>query len=273
MAYDETSTKKRIQNTIIYNSIILLIFIYWFYYSTEVNISVLLMICLSIFFIILTKFMVERKSGFESKDILLYVLLFFIPFSLFTSITFYSNDSFSFFIPFNNLEGIVHNHNFSLFLIYFGIILLKLFGIRVYFSRNKKILEVGRGDEIFQFFTKDLDKKKILLLILLFPLVAFIEELIYRSLLISVFTYYLNFNYAISIIIISFIFGLVHYSTSQNWGHVISTLLSSIIYSLALIQLGILYPWIFHLITNLVVLFFYFRISKKVSHQDSSINS
>ncbi|MFW9818410.1 MAG: hypothetical protein ACFFE5_02275, partial [Candidatus Thorarchaeota archaeon] len=48
-----------------------------------------------------------------------------------------------------------------------------------------------------------------------------------------------------------------------NWGHVISTLISSIIYSLALIQLGLLYPWIFHLSTNLFVLLFYYQGKKK----------
>ncbi|MFX1309615.1 MAG: type II CAAX prenyl endopeptidase Rce1 family protein, partial [Promethearchaeota archaeon] len=106
--------------------------------------------------------------------------------------------------------------------------------------------------------------------IILFPLVAFVEELIYRTLLLSVFTYYLNLNYFLSILFISIIFGLVHYSTSRNWGHVVSTLISSIIYSLALIQLGILYPWLFHLSTNLFVLLFYYQGTKKISIQNSA---
>ena len=115
--------------------------------------------------------------------------------------------------------------------------------------------------------------KKIIILIILFPLVAFIEELIYRSLLLSVLTYYIRLDYIFSIIIISVIFGLVHYSTSHNWGHVISTLISSIIYSLALIQLGIFYPWIFHLSTNLFVLLFYYQGTKKIANQKSPENS
>jgi membrane protease YdiL (CAAX protease family) len=159
-----------------------------------------------------------------------------------------------------------HNHNIFLFLIYFSVIILKLLGIKVYFSRNKKFFEVGQGDEIFQFFIKERDSKRIIFIVILFPLSALVEELIYRSLLISIFTYYLNFNYILSIIVISIIFGLVHYSTSHNWGHVISTLLSSIIYSLALIQLGILYPWLFHLSTNLFVLLFYYQASKKANN-------
>ncbi|MFW9829586.1 MAG: type II CAAX prenyl endopeptidase Rce1 family protein [Candidatus Thorarchaeota archaeon] len=207
--------------------------------------------------------MIQRKYGFTTKDKALYLLLFFIPFSLYVSIILYSNSSLSFFIPFDRFVGMKLNHNFFLFLIYVSIIGLKLLGIKIYFSRNKNILEVGQGDEIFQFFTRNIDYKKVILLVILFPLSAYIEELIYRSLLISVFTYYLNFNYILTIIIISIIFGLVHYSTSHNWGHVISTLISSIVYSLALIQLGILYPWLFHLSTNLFVLLFYYQARKK----------
>ena len=77
-------------------------------------------------------------------------------FSLFDDI------SFSIFIPFNSLVGFNHNHNFVFFLIYFLIILLKLSGIKVYFSRNVKILEEGRGDNIFQFFTTGITYKKII---------------------------------------------------------------------------------------------------------------
>lgn len=270
MSYDENLVKNRIKNSIIYNSIIFLFFIYWFFYSSIDNILMPIAICVAIFLIIIAKLITERKNGFNRKEILLYVLLFFIPFSLYANVILFYNTSITFFIPFDSLVGINHNHNIILFLLYFSIILLKLIGIKIYFSRNVKILEEGRGDEIFQFFTKNLNYKKIILLIILFPLVAFIEELIYRTLLLSVLTYYLNWEYFLSIIFISIIFGLVHFSTSKNWGHVISTFISSIIYSLALIQLGLLYPWIFHLSTNLFVLLFYYQGKKKyVTHKIS----
>jgi membrane protease YdiL (CAAX protease family) len=141
--------------------------------------------------------------------------------------------------------------------------MLKLIGVKLFFMKNEKILKEGRGDDLFKYFTKDLTRKKILLLVILFPLVAFIEELIYRSFFLSILTYYLNWDIIISIVVISIIFGLVHYSTSQNWGHVLSTFISSVIYSFALIQLGILYPWIFHLATNLFVILFYYKTFKK----------
>ena len=273
MSYDESLVKNRIRNTLIYNSIIFLIFLFWFFYSTVDDVSILLLMCTIIFLLIFTKFMVERKYGFTTNEKVMYILLFFIPFSLYINIVLFHNASLTIFIPFNNLVGINHNHNFILFLIYFSVILFKLIGIKFYFSRNENILQEGRGDDIFKFFTQNITYKKVILLVILFPLVAFIEELIYRSFLLSVLTYYLNWDYILSILVISIIFGLVHYSTSQNWGHVISTLISSIIYSLALIQLGLLYPWIFHLMTNLTVLLFYSQTMKKRLHLKSSENS
>jgi len=272
MMYDESLVKDRIKNSLIYNSIIFLIFLFWFFYSAVDNISVLLLICVIIFLIIFTKFMVERKYGLTINEKMMFILLFLIPFSLYINIVLFYNASFTIFIPFNSLVGIRHNHNLILFLIYASIILFKLIGIKIYFSRNTTILEEGKGDDIFQFFTKNVTYKKLILLVILFPLVAFIEELIYRSFLLSVLIYYLNWDYILSIIIISVIFGLVHYSASHNWGHVISTLISSIIYSLALIQLGLIYPWIFHLMTNLFVLLFYFQGTKKIKHQKASKN-
>ena len=265
MSYDESLVHKRITNSIIYNIIIFLIFTFWFFYSTFDNISILLLLCFIIFLIIFTKFMIERRHGFTFKEKILYILLFLIPFSLYVNIVLFYDASITLFLPFYSLVGINHKHNIFLFLLYFSIILLKLLGIKVYLSTNLNILEEGRGDEIFQFFTKEMNYRKIILLVLLFPLAAFVEELVYRMLLISVLIYYLNLDYILSIIFISVIFGLVHYSTSQNWGHVFSTLISSIIYSLALIQLGILYPWMFHLLTNLAVLFFYYNGKKKAS--------
>ena len=266
MPDNENQVKNRIKNSIVYNLIIILIFVFWFYFSSFENILMLYGICIAIFLIILVKLIIELKNGFNRKDILIYILLFLIPFSLIANVILFYNTSITIFIPFNNLVGIIHHNNIILFLIYFSIVSLKLIGIKIYFSRNVTILEEGKGDEIFQFFTKNLNYKKIILLIIFFPLVAFVEELIYRTLLISVLTYYLNWNYLLTIIFISIIFGLVHFSTSQNWGHVISTLLSSIIYSLALIQMGILYPWLFHLLTNLFVLLFYYQLIKKRSH-------
>ena len=111
MTYDDSFTKTKIYNSIIYNLIICLIFVFWFFYSTGNNISILILISLIIFLIILAKFMIQRKYGFTMKDKALYLLLFFIPFSLSVSIVLYSNMSLSFFIPFDRFVGMNHNHN------------------------------------------------------------------------------------------------------------------------------------------------------------------
>ena len=273
MTYDESLVKNRISNTLIYNSIIVLFFLFWFFYSTVDKVSVLLLINSIIFLVIFTKFMVERKHGFTKNEKVMYILLFLIPFYLHINIILFINNLPAFFIPFYSLVGIQHNHNLILFLLYFSVILLKLIGIKIYFVKNTKVLKRGSGDEFFKYFTTKLTHKKVLLLIILFPLAAFVEEIIYRSFFLSIFIYYFNWDSILSIIVISIIFGLVHYSTSQNWGHVISTLISSIIYSFALIQLGLLYPWIFHLMTNLTVLLFYSQTMKKRLRQKSSENS
>ena len=266
MTYNESLTNDRIRIRIIYNSIIFLIFLFWFSYYTFEDVSILILLSLVTFLVILAKFMIDRKYGFTEKELVVYILLFLIPFYLYINIILFINDLPAFFIPFYNLVGIKHNHNLILFLLYFSLILIKLIGIKIYFVKNIKIIKRGSGDEIFKYFTRNLTYKRVLLLIIFFSLAAFVEELVYRSFLLSIFIYYFNWDSILSIIVISVIFGLVHYSTSKNWSHVISTLISSIIYSFALIYLGLLYPWIFHLATNLFVLLFYHQAFKKNFH-------
>ncbi len=263
MTYIENQTKRRIKNSIVYNSIIFLIFLLWFSYSTLTTLPIPLFICFIILLFVIINFIVDRRQEISFNEQIIYLFLIFLPVYLFANIMVSFNfDSPIFFIPFESLVGIKHNHNIILVLIYFSIILLKLIGVKIYFAKNIKFLEEGKGDEIFQYFTRNLTYKKGLTAVILFSLGAFVEELIYRSFLLSVVTYYINWNYTISIFFISIIFGMVHYSTSHNWSHVISTLVSSIIYSLALIQLGLLYPWIFHLTTNVFVLLFYYQGKK-----------
>jgi len=263
MIYIENQTKRRIKNSIVYNSIIILVFLIWFSYSMLANLLIPILICLIILSFVIINFLIDQKQEISFKEQIIYLFLIFLPVYLFINIivSYYVNPTF-FIIPFEILAGIKHNHNIILIFFYFSIVLLKLIGVKIYFVKNVKFLEEGRGDEIFQYFTRNLTYKKVLILIILFPLVAFVEELIYRSFLLGVIIYVTNWNYTISIIFISIIFGMVHYFTSHNWGHVFSTLLSSIIYSLALIQLGLLYPWMFHLLTNAFVLLFYYQAKK-----------
>ncbi|MHA2008382.1 MAG: CPBP family glutamic-type intramembrane protease [Promethearchaeota archaeon] len=98
---------------------------------------------------------------------------------------------------------------------------------------------------------------------LLFPLSALVEELIYRSLFLSFLMYYFNFNLVVGIMFSSFIFGFVHFSKKKNHNHTLSIIISSIIYFIALIQLGLLFAWILHLFTNLSVLLIYYLAAKR----------
>jgi len=264
MTYEEIIVEEKIKNSIGFYSIILFTFIFWFVYSSLDSISLVIfivfIISLLIFIIILRKF----RQGISVQEKVLYCLLTVIPFSLYINVIYFSRAySSPFFIPFYSLVGIIHDHNIILVLFYFSIILVKLIVIKIYFVRKMKTSDYGRGEEIFRYFVRDITIRKVLLISIYFPLSAFIEELIYRSLLLSVFMYYLKLNFIISTIIVSLIFGLVHYSASRNWRHVLSTLISSFVYSFALIQLGILYPWLFHLSTNLFVLLFYHQARKK----------
>ena len=263
MANQNNLIKTKIRRRILYNSTIFLIFLFWFCYSMFDNIILLYLICFVLVFFIIFSLIIDSKQGLNTQNIIIYISLLLIPIVFLIVISFsYIPFSPPFFFSFTNLIGIRHKIDILSFLILFSLILLKLIGIKVYMGKSAEILEVGKGDPIFQFFTVDVNYEKIVLFILLFPLSAFVEELIYRSLLLSFFVYYYNLNVLIGIAIISIIFGLVHFSTSKNWGHVISTLISSVIYSFALIQLGILYAWILHLITNLFVILFYFQARK-----------
>ena len=193
-----------------------------------------------------------------------HILLIFIPITfLLDIIYFYDPFTPPFFIPFYDLIGIKHHHNIFLVIILFSLIFLKLIGVKIYFSMSMKIDTDWKGDEIFEFFAQDITNKKIILLLVLFPLGAFVEEFIYRCLFLSVLIYSFNLDLVFSIFFISGLFGIVHYSASKNLGHVLSTLISSLIYFYALINLGLLYPWIFHFLTNLFVILFYIQNRKK----------
>ena len=260
----EYEIKTKIRNKIIYSSIIFLVFEFWFFYSTYNNIIILYFISFSILILLICSIIFNFKIRVNKTIITFQSSLLIIPITfLIDIIFFYRPLSPPFFFSINNLIGLVHRIDIISFSILLALVLLKLAGVKIYFINNIEILEARGGDEIFQYFTKEIDFRKIIMFVLLFPLSAFIEELIYRSILLSFFNYYFNLNIFLGIIVISIIFGFVHYSASKNWGHVLSTLISSVIYFFALIQLGLLFAWIFHLITNLFVLLFYYQTRRK----------
>ncbi len=264
MLNSDTKIETKIANNIIYYLVIFFIFLFWFFYSTYDNVSILILICFSMLSLIIYSLIKNIRKGMELETKFFHILLIFIPITFLLDII-YFYDSFTppFFIPFYDLIGIKHQHNIILILLLFSLIFVKLIGVKIYFSISMKINADWKGDEIFEFFAQDITNKKIILLIILFPLGAFVEEFIYRCLFLSVLIYSLKWDLVFSIFFISCLFGIVHYSASKNLGHVLSTLISSIIYFYALINLGLLYPWIFHFLTNLLVVLFYVQNRKK----------
>ncbi len=261
---NENKITGKIYNSILYNLVILLVFLFWFSYSMYDNLIALLVITVLIFLSSSTVVVLNYVKQLKPKVLPFQFLVLAIPILFCINIFFfYRPYAPPFFFGISSFIGLWIKFDLIVFIVLLSIVFLKLIGIYLYFMKNRTLLEKGQGDATFQFFAENLNFQKIILLLLLFPLSAFVEELIYRSLLLSFFTLYFNLNIILGILIISLIFGLVHLSTSGNWGHIISTFISSIIYFIALIYLGLIYSWVFHLITNVAVIFFYSSVKKR----------
>lgn len=264
MINTDNKIHSEVKNFLNYNFLILSVFLFWFVYSTfNIGVNIVLF---SLFILIFVSIMVltKIKKGVKSKVFSLYgILILVLSFFLLDAIFYFLPNNPVFLFSFYNLIGLRHRFELVLFSVLISIILIKLIIIYFYVKAKPRVLEIGKGDEFFQFFTTDLNTKKISQLLILFPLSALVEELIYRSLFLSFLIYYFNFNIVVAVSLVSLIFGFVHYSSSKNSGHVFSTLISSIIYFIALIHLGLLYSWMFHLATNLFVLVFYYQARKR----------
>ncbi len=264
MSINMIKTEQKIVRTILYNFIIFLFFFFWFFYSTYDNVIGVILICFSIIILLLYSSIYNSKinNKFSVKFfhlILILISIFFIIEVLF----FYKAFSPTIFILYNNLIGIEHQHDILLFIFYLLLTILKVLPIRFFYNKLINLIKEPQLDNYIGYFIEDFNKKKLILLILLVPMAAFVEEFIFRSLLLTVIVNYLNWNIFIAILFISSVFGILHYSSSRNWAHFLSTLLSSIIYFFALIQLGLLYPWILHLTTNSLALLFFYQNHRK----------
>jgi membrane protease YdiL (CAAX protease family) len=202
-----------------------------------------------------------KTNYLTALGILVMVLFFFLIDTLFYFIPNIQPFLFSFY----DLIGLTHSFNFILFSFLSLIVFIKIISIYVYIRLKPNVIKIGQGDTFFQYFTNDFNQRKMALLLVLFPLSALVEEMIYRSLFLSFLIYYFNFNLVFGILFASFVFAVVHYSASKDSGYMLSLVISSIIYFIALLELGLLSAWIFHLSTNLSVLLFYYQRKSKVS--------
>lgn len=261
MIFNHSRIQSKVVSIIISNITILLIFLYWFFYSTFDIVINLVIICLSILIIVVYLLVIIIKKREKPKNLSpLGILILFQLFLLIDLIYFFLPNIQPFLFSFYDLIGLKHNFNIALFLFLSSIIIIKVISIFLYFILKPEAIKIGKGDEFLQYFTIDIDKKKKIFLLVLFPLSALVEEIIYRSLFLSFLIYYFNFNLVVGILLASFIFAIVHYSASNDSGYIFSLIISSLIYFISLIELGLLYAWLFHLITNLFVLLFYYQI-------------
>ena len=167
------SIRSKIYNLIFSNIIILLFFVFWFVYSTfNAYVSI---IFISSFFLIVTVFILSFKylthKDISSMAFTSYILIYLIPiiFLLDLLFSFIPNTN-PFLFSFYNLIGIKHSFKIFVFFPLLTLIFVKIFIIFIYFLKNSGILEMGKGDEIFHYFTNNMNNEKICTFTLLFPL-------------------------------------------------------------------------------------------------------
>ena len=269
MSINVIKTEQKIIRTILYNFIIFLFFFFWFFHSTYDSVIGAILICFLIIALLLYSFIYNKKinNNFSVKVIHLILILISI-FFIIEVLFFYKAFLPAIFISYDSLIGIKLNHDILLFFFYLSLTILKVLPIRFFYKKLINLIKEPQLDNYVGYFIEDFNKKKLIILILLLPMAAFVEEFIFRSLLLTVIVNYLNWNLIITILFISLMFGIIHYSSSKNLAHFLSTLLSSIIYFLALIQLGLMYSWILHLTTNSLALLFFYQNHRKNAKND-----
>ncbi|MFX1497920.1 MAG: type II CAAX prenyl endopeptidase Rce1 family protein [Promethearchaeota archaeon] len=260
MSFNPEKAEQRITRNLFYNIITFLIIVFWFFRSTYDNLVGSYLLSFSIIFFIALSLFYNIKLNSKRSIKVFHIILLLIPISFIIELI-YAYEAFTsaVFFPFYNLIGIKLNYDPFLILLYFTLTILKVLPIKFFYKKIVKLTDEKRSDDFFEYFTNNITNKKLVLIFLLLPLSAFIEEFIFRSLLLTVLVNYLNWNILIAIMFISLVFGFSHFSSSKNWLHFLSTTLSSIIYFFALIQLGLLYPWLLHLTTNSLALVFFYQ--------------
>ena len=109
MISQDYEIKAKIRNKIIYNSIIFLVFEFWFFYSTYNNVIILYIISFSILTLLLCSIMFNFKERVDKITITFQGSLLIIPILfLIDIIFFYRPLSPPFFFSINNLIGLVH---------------------------------------------------------------------------------------------------------------------------------------------------------------------
>lgn len=266
--------EKQIVIMIVYHLNIFIIILLWLLYPFRYDIFfIIVSLCLFLIFCPIITWREYLKDSVSISDQAIYIIFIYFSFLyLFDASAPYDTMLLFFLFPFDKLVGIAHTHNILLFFLLFSLVFLKLLPIKVKFISDSKIKKSRTKSFLFQYITEHKNTSKTLLLVLLIPLSAFVEEFIYRTLIFSFLIELFKLNLLLSFVIVAVVFGAVHITTSKNWEMFFITFFSSLIYSFALIFLGIFYAWILHLSNNLIALFFYYSEKKKGKTLDQNLN-
>lgn len=257
--------EKQIVKLLVYHLNIFIIILLWFLYPYRYEFFFLIVVlCLFLIFCPIIIWREYLKETVFVSDQAIYILFIYFSFLyLFDATAPFDTMLLFFLFPFDKLVGINHNHNLFLFSVLFLLILVKLLPFKLKFVKNSRVYNNNPKNRVFDYFLQKEKTSRVYLFGLLIPLSAFVEEFIYRTLLLSFLINLFELELILSFIIVAVVFGAVHISTSKNWGIFIFTFVSSLIYSIALIFLGIIYAWILHLSNNLLAIVFFYSQNKK----------
>lgn len=257
--------EKHIVKLIVYHLNIFIIILLWLLYPLRYDFFFLIVgLCIFLIFCPIITWREYLKESVSISDQAIYIVFIYFSFLyLFDASAPYDTMLLFFLFPFDKLVGITHTHNILLFFLLFSLVFLKLLPIKTKFISDSKIKKSRSKSLLFQYISENKSASKTFLLVLLILLSAFVEEFIYRTLIFSFLMELFKLNILISFVIVAAVFGAVHITTSNNWEMFFITFLSSLIYSFALIFLGILYAWMLHLSNNLIALFFYYSEKMK----------
>lgn len=273
MYLTKNNVKKELKKSILFNLTILLIFISWSLHSVMNTLIILPIIDILLFSLAIFISALAFRKNVEFFDKMINFIFSMILIFYLIDVCFFNDKLlFPLIISYSQLIGLNYHHNIILFLILLGLIILKILPIKLNYVKKKGLINLNIKGGIFEFFMEENRFQKFLILAISLPLAAFVEEFMYRSVFLSIFTLYFKWNLLLSALIISIGFGLVHLSASRNILHVISASISSLIYFIALIELGLMYAWILHLTTNITAMIFFYPEIKKIARRDR-INS
>ncbi len=229
--------------------------------TLEIEILYLFSEMLQIVILFIISLYLIKKGRFQKKiGVCLGIFTFFVLISnlLATNKNSYRFSSLMIRGPNFNFYGISTSFDYSIifyFLIFMGVFIL----INRQESTNKESKN-GNLTQIFKFLTSNPSTYKKLLLLILISSLTLCEEVFFRYLLINLIISYTNLDKLFTIMLVSFIFTLLHIFNHKKLDkntiiHLNICFFYSIIFSITMISNGLLFAWILHYFWNFLLVF------------------